>query len=77
MYHAACQWNSVNDPGKNSMLPLIIEKAHTIETQYHFTNTVAKTLSIVNPNQTPIDVCDQPMVISWIIWQLKVLFPVG
>ena len=46
------------------MLPLIIEKAHTIETQYHFTNTVAKTLSIVNPNQTPIDVCDQPMVIS-------------
>ena len=46
------------------MLPLIIEKAHTIETQYHFTNIVAKTLSIVNPNQTPIDVCDQPVVIS-------------
>ena len=44
----------------NSILPLIREKVHTLETQYHCMNIIDKTFSIVNPNQTPIDVSDQP-----------------
>ena len=43
-----------------SVLPLIREKVHTLETQYHCMNIIDKTFSIVNPNQTPIDVSDQP-----------------
>ena len=58
--HTACQQNIVNYPEMNSILPLIREKFHTLETQYHCMNIIDKTFSIVNPNQTPIDVSDQP-----------------
>ena len=35
LYHVACQRNIVNQPGINSILSLIREKVHSLETQYH------------------------------------------
>ena len=44
-----------------TILPLIREKVHTLDTQYHCVDIISKTINVINPGQTPVDVCDQPV----------------
>ena len=66
--------------GKELYFPLsntnISEIKINILTQYHYMNIIAKTLRIVNPNETLIDVCDQPVykLTKQIQWQYLDLF---
>ena len=48
-------------PGINVILPLIPKTVHTLETQFHCMNITKSTRTFLNPFQTPIDVCDQPV----------------
>ena len=51
-------------PGINAILPLIPKQVHTLEIQYHSMN-ITKTITVfLNPHQTPVDVCDQPVLLS-------------
>ena len=43
------------------MLPLLRTPVHTIDTQYHCTNIIKNTIEKLNPSQTPVDTCDQPV----------------
>ena len=47
--------------GVDLILPLIRAKVHTLATQYHCMNIISKTKSVINPNQTPVDTCEQPV----------------
>ena len=47
--------------GINLILPLIPKPVHTLKTQYHCMDIAKKTIAFLNPNQTPVDVCDQPV----------------
>ena len=58
-YHASQKRRSINICGVDTILPLIREKVHTLATQYHCMNIISKTISAINPNQTPVDTCDQ------------------
>ena len=51
----------INICGVDTILPLIREKVHMLATQYHCMNIISKTISAINPNQTPVDTCDQPV----------------
>ena len=42
-------------------LLLLSEKIHTLSVQYHCMNIVTNTINKVNPLQTPVDLCDQPI----------------
>ena len=51
----------VNNLGISTKLPLILEKVYTKDTQYYCTHIISKTIFKVNPKQTPVDVCDEPV----------------
>ena len=52
---------TVNVPGINVLLPLIPQPVHTIQTQYHCMKIIKKMSNFLNPAQTPVDCCDQPV----------------
>ena len=60
-YHASQKRGSINICGVDTILPSITENVHTLATQYHCMNIISKTISVINPNQTPVDTCDQPV----------------
>ena len=62
-YHALQKRRSISIYGVNKILPSIREKVHTLATQYHCMNIMSKTISVINPNQTPVDTCDQPVYV--------------
>ena len=47
-----------------------------LATQYHCMNIISKTISVINPNQTPVDTCDQPVytLTKQIQWRYPELF---
>ena len=67
---------SINIFQVDTILPLIREKVHTFATQYHCMNIISKTISVINPNQTPVDTCDQPVyaLTKQIQWRYPELF---
>ena len=58
-YHASFKRTSVENTDISTILPLIREKVHTLNTQYHCMEIISKTIQLLNPNQTPVDTCDQ------------------
>ena len=44
-----------------ALLPLLRDKVHTLSMQFHCMENSTKTIREVNPNQTPVDICDQPV----------------
>ena len=60
-HHASVNRSEVKEPDITTILPLIREKVHTLDTQYHCMNIISQTINAINPNQTPVDVCDQPV----------------
>lgn len=55
--------NSANTTvkGINAILPIIPKPVHTLATQYHCMKIIKQTVNYLNPGQTPVDVCDQPV----------------
>ena len=45
----------------NTILPLLRAPVYTIDTQYHCMNIIKNTVKKLNPSQTPVDTCDQPV----------------
>ena len=45
----------------SAVLLLLREKVHTLSMQHHCMNIVTNTINEVNPRQTPVDVCNQPI----------------
>ena len=60
-YHASRKKGSTNICWVDTILSLIREKVNILATQYHCMNITSKTISVINPNQTPVDTCDQPV----------------
>ena len=60
----------------SSIMPLIRDKVHTLDTQYHCMKIIAETIKVINPDQTPIDICDQPVfaLTKQIRWKFPSLF---
>ena len=47
--------------GIHAILPLIPKPVHTLESQYHCMDIISRTIEYLNPGQTVVDVCDQPV----------------
>ena len=60
-YHANMERRNPEINGINVILHLIPKPVHTLETQYYCMDITKKTIAFLNPNQTPVDVCDQPV----------------
>ena len=75
-FHASYKRHLTENPGVSTILPLIREKVHTLDTQYHCMDIISRTISTVNPTQTPVDVCDQPVyaLTKQIQWRLPERF---
>ena len=70
-FHANKSRSIVKQNDISSIMPLIREKVHTLDTQYHCMKIICDTIEVINDGQTPIDVCDQPVYdltkqIQWI-----------
>ena len=53
--------SNISVKGKNVVLPIIPKAVHTLSTQYHCMEIIKKTINYLNPGQTPVDICDQPI----------------
>ena len=60
-YHASQKRGVHHPPGINTILPMLRDKVHTLNTQAHIMNQNIKWTETLNPGQTPVDVSDQPM----------------
>ena len=60
-YHSDIGQISVDIPGKHAILPLVNAPVHTLQTQLHCMKYIKKTVDLLNPGQTAVDVCDQPV----------------
>ena len=60
-YHSDFGRSSVDIPGKHAILPLVDAPVHTLQTQLHCMKYIKKTVDLLNPGQTAVDVCDQPV----------------
>ena len=45
----------------NAVLPIILKPVHTLSIKYHCIEVIKKTIDYLNPGQTLVDVCDQPV----------------
>ena len=72
-YHARKQRNIVKMKDTSSIMPLIREKVHTLDTQYHCMKIIRDTIAEINCQQTPLDVCDQPVYA--LTKQIQWMFP--
>ena len=57
--HASMHRSLVKQVDITTILPLIREKVHTLYN--HCMDVISKTIKVINPGQTPVDVCDQPV----------------
>ena len=60
-FHAAEKRSKLYPPGINTILPMLHDKVHTLNTQAHIMKENIKWTEILNPGQTPVDVSDQPV----------------
>ena len=59
-YHSGNASN-ISVKGINAALLITLKTVHTLSTQYHCMVIIKKTINYLNPGQTPVDVCDQPV----------------
>ena len=62
-HHAAQRRSMVSAVCLNSILSLIDKPVHSLETQVHCMQVIKNTVDFLNPEQTAIDVCDQPVFV--------------
>ena len=60
-YHGSHYRKQLDLPGINTILPLLGAQFHMIDTQYHCMIIIKNTIEKLNPSQTPVDTCDQPV----------------
>ena len=60
-YHSDIKRKEVETTGITSILPLIDKPVHTLKAQYHCMSVIVDTIKKINPDQIPIDTCDQPV----------------
>ena len=60
-HHASQKRGFKHPPGINTILPLLRDKVHTLNTQGHIMSMNKQWTEILNPGQTPVDVSDQPV----------------
>ena len=72
-FHAAEKRGPRYPPGINTILPVLRDKVHTLNTQAHIMKQNIKWTEILNPGQTPVDVSDQPLYA--LTKKLQYLFP--
>ena len=53
--------NTDQTPGYNAIMPLLRDPVHTLQMQVHCMKLNQRTVEILNPGQTPVDVCDLPV----------------
>ena len=47
--------------GINAILPMINKEVHRLDTMYHVMNLNKKITNFLNPSETPVNTCDQPV----------------
>ena len=72
-FHAAEKRGARHPPGICTILPVLRDKVHTLNTQAHIMKLNIKWTETLNPGQTPVDVSDQPVYALTKI--LQYLFP--
>ena len=60
-HHARKKRSSVRQTDINVILPLINDVVHTLDMQYHCMDIIKRSTALLNPDQIPVDVCDQPI----------------
>ena len=60
-YHAQMNRNTDQTPCYNAIMPLLRDPVHTLQMQVHCMKLNQRTVEILNPGQTPVDVCDLPV----------------
>ena len=60
-HHARKKRSSVRQTYINVILPLINDVVHTLDMQYHCMDIIKRSTALLNPDQIPVDVCDQPI----------------
>ena len=53
--------SNISVKGINAVLPIIPKPVHTLPTEYHCREIIKKTINYLNPGQTLVGVCDQPV----------------
>ena len=61
MYHSQKNMFTPSILGKYVLLPLIPQPVHTRQTQYHCMKIIRRTANFLNPEQTPVGCCDEPV----------------
>ena len=72
-HHVSKKCGILSTPGINTLLPLHRDKVNTFNMQSHLMNLNAKWTEILNPDQTPVDVSDQP--VHALTKELQLRFP--
>ena len=62
LYHASQKRGKHHPTGINTIMPLLRDKVHTLNTQGHIMSLNKKMTDTLNPGQTPVDVSDQYML---------------
>ena len=60
-HHASQKRSVVQPPGVNTISPLLRDKVSTLKMQTHCMLLNINSTKVLNPNQTPVDVSDQPV----------------
>ena len=60
-HHASMKRGHSYPPGINTISPVIRDKVATLNTQGHCMLENIRSTNVINPNQTPVDVSDQPV----------------
>ena len=60
-FHASLKQYRKREIDFTAILPLLRQVVHTLSMQYHCMTIVTDMIKEVNPGQTPVDVCDQPI----------------
>ena len=62
-YHASHHSKQLDLPGINTILSLLRAPSHTTDAQYHCMNIIKNNIEKLNPSQTPLDTCNQPVYV--------------
>ena len=60
-FHASRQPPSTHTPAIISLLPMFLEKAHSVAMILHSMNVIKSVVQYINPGQTPVITLDQPL----------------
>ena len=60
-YHSDGNMAAMSLAGLKAFLSIVPKKVHTLATQFYCVKIIKQSVRFLNPGETPIDSCDQPV----------------